>query len=101
MRRTQDLITEELEKIGISIDARYSGPHGTDTHIELFGELELLIVLKTFDSPSKSVENLATQIQGILNNEGNYSKVDYSDGRKIFVHSLFRVLDVLRQHLPC
>jgi hypothetical protein len=84
IRRTQDLITQNLKKLNMSVDARYAGPHATDTHIELFGELELLMILKSYsDKPSKSVEKLAILIQGILSDAMAYDKIDYLDKRKI------------------
>jgi hypothetical protein len=88
IRRTQDLITQQLKMRDIVVDARYQGPHSTDTHIELYGDLEMMIILKSFDrKPSRSIEALATEITDILTKAEAYNKIDYSEKNRINIQT--------------
>jgi hypothetical protein len=88
VRKTQNLITQNLKQAKITVDVRYQGPHGTDTHIELFGDLDLLVILRhKGDKPTKKVENVAKFIVETLSNTRSYNKVDYSSRNKIYIQT--------------
>jgi hypothetical protein len=87
-RRTQDLITQRLKAVNIPVNVRYQGPHNTDTHVELYGELELLVILRNVNrKPSEAVESLGNTIVGILTDAQAYNKVDYSDRNRIYIQT--------------
>jgi hypothetical protein len=87
-KRTQDLITQKLKALEIPVQIRYQGPHNTDTHVELFGELELLVILQeTNKKASSEVENLGNTLSGILAEAQAYNKIDYSDRNKIYIQT--------------
>lgn len=87
-RRTQDLITQQLKKLDILVDVRYLGPHNSETHIELYGGLELLVILKSYDrKPSLCIEELVQCIIQILDKANAYDVVDYSDKHRIYIQT--------------
>ncbi|MFT5953495.1 MAG: hypothetical protein ACI8QD_000331 [Cyclobacteriaceae bacterium] len=87
-RRTQDLITEKLRTLDLAINVRYQGPHNTDTHVELFNELELLVILSdTNEKPSEAVASLGETIVGVLSEAQAYNKVDYSSRNKVQIET--------------
>lgn len=87
-KRTQDLITQRLKAIDTPVNVRYQGPHNTDTHVELFGELELLVILKDVKKkPSAEVEALGNTIASFLSDAQAYNKIDYSDKNKIYIET--------------
>jgi hypothetical protein len=87
-KRTQDLITQRLKALDIPVNVRYQGPHNTDTHVELFGELELLVILQEVDKkPSAEVEKLGSTISSILADAQAYNKIDYSDKSRIYLET--------------
>lgn len=95
-RRTQDLITQRLKAVNIPVNVRYQGPHNTDTHVELYGELELLVILREVNKkPSEAVESLGNTIVGILTDAQAYNKVDYSNRHKIYIQTRKPVADVM------
>jgi hypothetical protein len=88
IRRTQEMISERLEQRQVPVDARYVGPHATDTHIELYGDIEMLFILRKYDrKPSKSIQHLVTDIMEILTNAQAYDKVDYSSKNRIVIET--------------
>ncbi len=94
-RSTQILVAERLEKNGVDVDCRYIGPHNCETHISLYGGLELLAILKKYDGkPSEQVNMMAGQIIEILNDAKAYDMVDYSDQFKIRVRTRKPTSDV-------
>lgn len=95
VRRTQDLLTQRLAKSNIIVDARYQGPHNCDSHISLFGDLELVIILKEHgNAPSKAVENLVTEMMHILTSAQAYNKIDYSDRNRIHIQTRKPTADI-------
>ncbi len=87
-KKTQDLITQQLLKLGLEVDVRYQGPHNAETHIELYGGLELLVILKNYSKkPSEAVDELARCISQILTNANAYNIVDYSDLHRIYIQT--------------
>lgn len=87
-KRTQDLITQRLKAVDIPANVRYQGPHNTDTHVELYGELELLVILKEVKKkPSTEVEKMGMLIAQFLTDAQAYNKIDYSDKNKIYIET--------------
>lgn len=87
-RRTQDLLTQNLRKHSIPVDVRYHGPHSTETHIELYGDLELMVILRQFSSkPSQDVQRLAMEILEVLTTAQAYNLIDYSSKNRCFIQT--------------
>lgn len=84
-RTTQNLLAQRLKLVGKAIDVRYVGAHNTETHVELYGDLELLIVLRKFKKASADVQGLGNEIVNILTAAQAYNSVDYSDQHRILV----------------
>ncbi len=84
-RGTQNLITQKLRAKGLVVDVRYQGSHNTGAHIDLFGGLELIVLLKKYKKPSQDVATLAREIINILNESQAYNKVDYSKRHHIHI----------------
>ncbi|MFY0687115.1 MAG: hypothetical protein JXQ90_08125 [Cyclobacteriaceae bacterium] len=88
IRRTQEMISERLAKREVPVDARYVGPHATDTHINLYGDIEMLFILKSYDrKPSKSIQHLVADILDILTKAEAYDRVDYSSKNRIYIET--------------
>jgi hypothetical protein len=86
VKRTQDLIQQQLRNINIKVDARYTGPHTTDTHLELYGDIDLFIILQSYEGKaSQNVAELSSEIMDILNKAQAYNKVDNSDKQSIII----------------
>ena len=87
-KRTQDLITQRLKAIDIPVNVRYQGPHNTDTHVALYGELELLVILKDVKKkPSSEVEHMAQLVAQFLTDAQACIKIDYSDKNRIYIET--------------
>lgn len=88
VKRTQDLLTQRLSKRDYQVDARYQGPHNCDTHTTLYGDLELVILLKEHgNNPAKKVEGLVSEIMDILSSAHAYNKIDYSSRNRIHIQT--------------
>jgi hypothetical protein len=95
VRKTQDFLTEKLAKSGIRVDARYQGAHNCDAHIQLLGDLELVLILKRHTAaPARDVQQLASAIMDILTSSHSYNKVDYSDRNRIYVQTKKPACDI-------
>ena len=94
-RRTQELLVNRLRTNGIEVDARYQGPVNTQTHIDLYGGLELLLILKKpTNNPSKMIQAMSTLIVNILDQSMSFNQIDYTDRHKIRVQTKKPVSDV-------
>jgi hypothetical protein len=94
-RKTQDLITQRLRKIDLFVDARYQGAHLTETHISLYEDLELILLLKDpKGKPAKEIQKLVTSIMAVLDEAQAYDMVDYSDKIRIRVKTRKPVANV-------
>ncbi len=87
IRGTQNLITQKLKAQDILVDVRYHGAHNTGTHIDLYGDLEMLLILKKYTKASADVGRLAKATINILNEAKAYNLVDYSRKHKIRVQT--------------
>lgn len=88
-RKLQEKLNKELQARNINVDFRYQGPIQTETHILLFGGIELIVLQESFDNtPWKTVKDLTREIIDILSADPNYQSVDYSDKYHINVKSV-------------
>ncbi len=79
-RKLQEKLSLEFHKRNIKVDFRYQGPIQTETHIMLFGGIELIVLQESFDNkPWERVKKLTGEIIEILSTDPNFHKVDYSD----------------------
>ncbi len=72
----------------IPIDIRYQGAIQTNTQVDPYGELEVMVILqpRNKERASKSVEKLGTALMGVLTESQLFAKVDFSN--KLNVHVL-------------
>ena len=72
---------KEANYSGLNIDIRYQGAIQCETHISLYGEIEILVILKSRprEKASKSVEKLGTVLMHLLSGSSEFQKVDYSN----------------------
>lgn len=88
-RKLQEVLNKEFQNRNIKVDFRYQGPIQTETHILLFGGIELIVLQESFDNaPWKSVKKLTSEIIDILSADPNYQSVDYSDKYHIKIKSV-------------
>ncbi|MFT7232186.1 MAG: hypothetical protein ACI8TA_001402 [Cyclobacteriaceae bacterium] len=79
-RKLQEKLLAEFHKKNIKVDFRYQGPIQTETHIMLYGGIELIVLQESFDNrPWQSVKKLTGEIIETLSADPSYHRVDYSD----------------------
>ncbi len=82
-RKMHEAISKELVIRKINAHVRYQGPLRTDTHIRLYGEVDMLFVLDE-KATHKDVFTLGQTLRDIVSKQ-NHQTVDYSDGVRIRV----------------
>ena len=84
-KRIQDKIAKEFDKRGLRVDFRYQGSIQTETHVVLYGGVELIVLANCGpnDKPWKVVYNIGQELMDILTKEGIYKEVNYSSKHKI------------------
>lgn len=82
-RRIENEIGKSLNAQGVRFEVRYQGPLRTETHVRLYGEVDMLVILDEKAS-SKDVFGLGQHIREVLSGQGHQS-VDYGDGLRIQV----------------
>lgn len=80
-RKIEKEILKNVNFPGVRIDVRYQGPLRTETHIRLYGEVDLMFILPN-GSSSKDVFTLGQQIKEIASGM-EFQSVDYSSGLHI------------------
>ncbi|MEP0369377.1 MAG: hypothetical protein ABJN36_02460 [Cyclobacteriaceae bacterium] len=79
-KKLQEKLNKELQDRKIKVDFRYQGPIQTETHILLFGGIELIVLQESYDNkPWEKVKKLTGEIIEILGADPAYQRVDYSD----------------------
>ncbi|WP_258104413.1 hypothetical protein [Marinoscillum sp. MHG1-6] len=79
-KRVQDKISVALANSGKKADFRYRGPIQTETHILLYGGIELMVIQEAMTrKPWEEVKSLTEEIMHTLTEHSVYKKVDYSD----------------------
>ncbi|RED93178.1 hypothetical protein [Marinoscillum furvescens] len=87
-KRIQERLEKSFDATGVGVDFRYQGPIQTETHIVLYGGVELIILARTLDKkPWIKVENIATHVMQTLSGAGVFTKVDYSTKERIILQS--------------
>lgn len=89
-KRIQDKISKEFEKREVHVDFRYQGPIQTETHVVLYGGVELIVLAypKKGQKPWKAVYQIAQELMDVLTKEGGYKEVNYSSKHKIKLTTL-------------
>lgn len=80
-RRIHETITRELRQQNINVMIRYQGALRTDTHIRLYGEVDLLFLLDE-KATHKEVFALGQLLRDIASRQ-NHQTLDYGDGVRI------------------
>jgi hypothetical protein len=81
-RPIQESIQRELMNRKIRADFRYIGALRIETHIRLYGEIDLLCILPD-NSSHQQVFGLGQLIREVASKQSNLQSVDYSDGVRI------------------
>ncbi|MBV6646417.1 MAG: hypothetical protein KI790_13260, partial [Cyclobacteriaceae bacterium] len=88
-RRTQEIINNRLNETDLQVDFRYQGPISTNCHIQLYGDIELIVISRQYSKkPSKEVEVLAMEMVEALTATQLYKYVDYSERWKVNIKTL-------------
>jgi len=82
-RRMHEMISRELLARNLHVYVRYQGALRTETHIRLYGELDMLFVMDESAS-HKDVFLLGQTLREIVSKQ-NHQTVDYGDGVRIKV----------------
>ncbi len=79
-KRIQEKIEKAFSAINLSVDFRYQGAIQTETHVVLYGGVELLVLAKSTDNkPWNTVSRMAREILEILSGDLSFKEVDYSN----------------------
>jgi hypothetical protein len=88
-KRIQEKLSKELKNRKYNVDFRYQGPIQTETHIVLYGDIELMVIAESvYSEPWKVVKNITMEMMDILTQGSVYQRVDNSDKLKIRVQTL-------------
>ncbi|MEQ9306487.1 MAG: hypothetical protein RJQ14_21420 [Marinoscillum sp.] len=83
-KRIQDKLDKVFHEIDLKVDFRYQGPIQTETHIVLYGGVELMILSKTYSKkPWTQVTRIAQEVMGTLTGDQNFTGIDYSSKLRI------------------
>lgn len=78
-KRIQEKISRAFEAINLSVDFRYQGAIQTETHVVLYGGVELLVLARSYDNkPWMVVHKLAREVMEVLTGDISFKQVDYS-----------------------
>ncbi|HCX22919.1 MAG: hypothetical protein CMB80_32390 [Flammeovirgaceae bacterium] len=83
-KRIQDKLDKVFNDINLKVDFRYQGPIQTETHIVLYGGVELIILTKPYDKkPWIKINQIAGEVMGVLTGDQNFKEIDYSSKLRI------------------
>ncbi|WP_421870542.1 hypothetical protein [Marinoscillum sp.] len=83
-KRIQDKLDKTFEEIKFKVDFRYQGPIQTETHIVLYGGVELICLTRSMDKkPWMQVTRMAQEIMGVLTGDQSFREIDYSSKLRI------------------
>lgn len=88
-KKIQEKIARRFSTLNIKIDFRYQGPIQTETHIVLYGGVELMILSEALDpEPWKTINSLTQELMDIMTSDGTFKEVSYASKLKIKVTTL-------------
>lgn len=88
-KRIQDKIAERLKQVNLRVDFRYQGDIQTETHIVLYGGVELIVLTKALDNkPWKRINQITQEVMDLLTSDGSYKEVNFSSKLKIKLTTL-------------
>ncbi len=83
-KRIQDRLSKVFKEINLKADFRYQGPIQTETHIVLYGGVELIVLTHPQDKkPWLLINQIANEAMGILTGDPTLKEVDYSNKVRI------------------
>ncbi len=83
-KRIQDKLDKVFSEINLKVDFRYQGPIQTETHIVLYGGVELMILNKPYDKkPWVRINQIASEVMGVLTGDHSFREIDYSSKLRI------------------
>lgn len=83
-KRIQDKLDKVFEEIGLKVDFRYQGPIQTETHIVLYGGVELICLARSGDKkPWIKINQVAREVMGVLSGDPSFREIDYSSRLRI------------------
>lgn len=83
-KRIQDKLDKVFNEINLKVDFRYQGPIQTETHIVLYGGVELMVLNKPYDKkPWVSINQIAGEVMGVLTGDQSFREIDYSSKLRI------------------
>lgn len=84
-RKIHEILNKVFKSKGIKAVVRYQGPLRTDTHIRLYGEVDMLFILEE-EATHKEVFQLGQILKETVS-KIPHQGVDYSDGIRIKLHT--------------
>lgn len=88
-KRIQDKIATRFRAIDLQVDFRYQGDIQTETHIVLYGGVELIILSHSLDNkPWKKINHITQEIMDLLTSDATYKEVNFSSKLKIKLTTL-------------
>ncbi|WP_258098118.1 hypothetical protein [Marinoscillum pacificum] len=83
-KRIQDKLDKVFNEINLKVDFRYQGPIQTETHIVLYGGVELMVLNKPYDKkPWVTINQIAGEVMGVLTGDQSFREIDYSSKLRI------------------
>lgn len=88
-KRIQDKIASRFREHNIQADFRYQGDIQTETHIVLYGGVELIVLSHSLDrKPWKTIHRTTQELMDVLTSDASYKEVNYSSKLKIKLTTL-------------
>ncbi|MEQ8474476.1 MAG: hypothetical protein RIC35_24980 [Marinoscillum sp.] len=83
-KRIQEKLDKVFHEIDLKVDFRYQGPIQTETHIVLYGGVELMLLSKTYSpKPWIQVSRMAQEAMSVLTGDQTFTGIDYSSKLRI------------------
>lgn len=83
-KKIQDKLDKVFHEINFKVDFRYQGPIQTETHIVLYGGVELICLTRSMDKkPWLQVTRMAREIMEVLTGDLTFREIDYSSKLRI------------------
>lgn len=88
-KRIQEKLAERFKKIDFPVDFRYQGDIQTETHVVLYGGVELIVLTEaTNPKPWKKINLITQEVMDMLTSDASYKEVNYSSKLKVKLTTL-------------
>lgn len=88
-KKIQEKIAKRFSSIGLKVDFRYQGPIQTETHVVLYGGVELIVLSESMDNkPWKKIHTVTQELMDVLTADNIFKEVSYSSKLKIKITTL-------------